>query len=64
MQQQQEPKFIVVLAGTAAAGNTAAPAAAAAGAAWLHLSPDTLHQHRLRSQQICLVSKSGTISVD
>jgi CRISPR/Cas system endoribonuclease Cas6 (RAMP superfamily) len=52
-QQQQEPKLIVLLAGTAAAGSNAA--AAASGAAWLQLSPDSMHQHRLHSQQMCLV---------
>jgi hypothetical protein len=55
MQKQQEPKLIVLLAGTAAAGGNATTSAAA-GAAWLQLSPDTMHQHRLRSQQLCLVS--------
>jgi hypothetical protein len=64
MQQQQEPKLIVLLAGTAAAASSNASTAAAAGAAWLQLSPDTMHQHRLHSQQMCLVRPAGCLAAD
>jgi hypothetical protein len=44
------PQLVVQLA-----GQQAARSAAGAGGAWLQLSPDTMQQHRLHSQQVMLV---------
>lgn len=49
MDQMQRPQLVVQLAAQKA------PSSAGPGA-WLQLSPDTMHQHRLHSQQLLLVS--------
>jgi hypothetical protein len=54
MARAQQPQLVVQLAGQ----HTSGAAGAGAGGAWLQLSPDTMHQHRLASQQILLVRQA------
>jgi hypothetical protein len=49
-----QPQLVVQLA-----SQQAPPAGGGGGGAWLQLSPDTMHQHRLQSQQLVLVSVRG-----
>lgn len=47
----KKPQLVVQFAGQQTATSTPVN-----GGAWLQLSPDTMHQHRLHSQQLMLVS--------
>jgi hypothetical protein len=57
MAHTQQPQLVVQLAGQ----HTSGAAGAGAGGAWLQLSPDSMHQHRLASQQTMLVRWTGRL---